>query len=66
MVMKGIKCSLSNHNPLMLESKSINWGPKPFRSLDSWFSHLGFTKLVEQDGRFGADREIQKLKQPLR
>ena len=28
-----------------------NWGPRLFWSLDIWFSHLGFTKIVADEWR---------------
>ena len=37
----GLNCSISDHVPLLLESQSINWGLRPFQSLDAWFSHRG-------------------------
>ena len=61
--LSGINCSLSNHVPLIVQSKEINWGPKPFRSLDTWFSHSGFVKLVEEEWKgFGSMDFLEKLK----
>ena len=37
--MKGVPCSLSDHIPLLIQSIGVDWGPKPFRSIDAWFSH---------------------------
>lgn len=37
--LRYLKCSKSDHIPLLLDSKDVNRGPKPFRSLDVWFSH---------------------------
>lgn len=30
----GVKCSKSDHVPLLVEAQQSNWGPKPFRALD--------------------------------
>ena len=35
MQLQDIPCSLSDHIPLVLGLKEINWGPKPFRTLDA-------------------------------
>ncbi|KAK2662620.1 hypothetical protein Ddye_001194 [Dipteronia dyeriana] len=33
---KGLCRSLSDHNPILLGEAEKNWGPKPFRFLNSW------------------------------
>ena len=57
------KCSKSDHVPLLLESDHFNRGPKPFRSLDVWFSHPSFRKLVEVEWKkMGSLPILEKLK----
>ncbi|XP_010670101.2 uncharacterized protein LOC104887202 [Beta vulgaris subsp. vulgaris] len=34
--------SLSDHCPLLIQSKQRNWGPRPFRFINGWLSHPGF------------------------
>ena len=66
----AINCSLSNHIPLLLETEEVNWGPKPFWNLDTWFSHPCFLKVVEDEWRsYGNTNMLEKLKKlrtPLR
>ena len=45
----GLNYSISNHIPLPLDSIVVDWGPKPFRSRDAWFTHPGFIKIVETE-----------------
>lgn len=33
-VQKGLSRSISDHCPIIVNDKTLNWGPKPFRSLD--------------------------------
>ena len=39
--------NFSDHCPVLLTSKSVDWGPKPFRILDCWLSDNSFKKLVK-------------------
>ncbi|GLT79931.1 hypothetical protein SLA2020_513970 [Shorea laevis] len=43
----AIKRSISDHCPISLISSNANWGPKPFKSIDSWTSHHDFGKMIE-------------------
>ena len=65
-----VKCSLSNHIPLLIESNEARWGAKPFRIIDAWFSHPGFLKLVEGEwkGCSGLNvlEKLRSLKEPLK
>lgn len=45
----GLKCSISNHVPRLVESNVHDWGLRPFHSLDVWFTHPVFSKLVAED-----------------
>ena len=40
--------NFSDHCPVMLKSKSIDWGPKPFRILDYWLTNKSFKNLVQE------------------
>ena len=44
----AISSKLSDHTRLVLDLNKIN-DPKPFRSLDAWFSHPNFKKMVQQE-----------------
>lgn len=45
--LKDMPRTVSDHCPLALETKEINWGPKPFRFINAWCSHPEFLKFVE-------------------
>ena len=66
----GLNCSLSDHVALLVKSDEVSWGPKPFRSIDAWFSHAGFLKLVEDEWKKCDGTEfmekLTRLKQPLK
>ena len=67
--------NFSNHCPIMLTSKLVDWGPKPFRILDCWLSDLSFRKMVEESwngiqqsgwGGYVLKEKIKRLKQRLK
>ncbi|GLT32792.1 hypothetical protein SLA2020_074330 [Shorea laevis] len=67
-VQQGLKRNISAHCAIILKTRVIDWGPKPFRVLDVWQQHPEFKKLVEDkwnemvvDG-FAGYRCLQKLK----
>ena len=39
---------VSDHSALLLKSTSIDWGPKPFKSLNIWISDPSFKQVVRQ------------------
>ena len=45
----SLRKSISDHYLLLLETVKDDWGPKPFRSIDTWFSHLVFIKKVREE-----------------
>ncbi|XP_057719513.1 uncharacterized protein LOC130933932 [Arachis stenosperma] len=54
---------LSDHCPLIMETSRIRGGPRPFRSLDSWFTHEGFLRMVKEEWRsLGEVQFMDKLK----
>ena len=65
-----MKCSLSDHIPLLLEEGEVNWGPEPFRNLDAWFTHPSFVKLIEDEwknlGSMDVLSKFNRLKLPIR
>nr|XP_029144810.1 uncharacterized protein LOC114924424 [Arachis hypogaea] len=61
--MRGGPRGLSNHCPIIVEDKKLRGGPRPFRSLDSWFTHEGFLKMVKEEWRgLGVIQFTDKLK----
>ncbi|XP_057747797.1 uncharacterized protein LOC130966991 [Arachis stenosperma] len=54
---------LSDHCPMIVEVTRLRGGPRPFRSLDSWFTHDGFLRMVKEEWRrLGEVQFIDKLK----
>lgn len=39
---------VSDHCPIMLKGKCLNWGPKPFRFNNCWLQHPIFKSFVEE------------------
>lgn len=65
---RGLPRTVFNHCPVIMETKVVDWGPKPFRFINVWCSHPEFKKIVENawksdefDGWFGY-RVKEKLK----
>ncbi|XP_057738137.1 uncharacterized protein LOC130955314 [Arachis stenosperma] len=49
--LKGGPRGLSDHCPLIVEDTRVRGGPRPFRSLDSWFTHEGFLRMEKDEWR---------------
>lgn len=66
----GLNCSLLDNVALLVKLEEVNWGPKPFRSIHTWFTHLGFIKLVEDEWKnydiAGFMDKLRRLKRPLK
>lgn len=45
--LRGIKRSISNHCPILLNTSDADWGPNPFRFIDAWLTHPDFMQVVE-------------------
>ncbi|XP_016173366.1 uncharacterized protein LOC107615862 [Arachis ipaensis] len=61
--LKGGPRGLSDHCPLIVEDKRIGGGPRPFRTLDSWFTHEDFLRMVKNEWRnLGDGQFTSKLK----
>ncbi|GKV28719.1 hypothetical protein SLEP1_g37735 [Rubroshorea leprosula] len=43
----GVRRSISDHCAIILTSRNVDWGPKPFRVLDAWQQHPDFQEFVE-------------------
>ncbi|XP_016199813.1 uncharacterized protein LOC107640826 [Arachis ipaensis] len=61
--LRGGQRGLPDHCPIIVEDKKIKGGPRPFRSLDSWFTHEGFLRMVKEEWRGLGDIQFtEKLK----
>ncbi|KAL8462439.1 hypothetical protein ACS0TY_033457 [Phlomoides rotata] len=72
---KGLRRSISDHCPIILENKGKFWGPKPFRVVNAWFTHPDFRSFVENKwneyriegwGGFILKEKFKKLKEDLK
>ncbi|KAL8485331.1 hypothetical protein ACS0TY_027579 [Phlomoides rotata] len=43
---RGLRRSLSDHCPNILDINDKYWGPKPFRFINAWSSHEGFKEFI--------------------
>lgn len=73
--LKGLPRTISDHCPLALETKTINWGPKPFRFVNAWCSYPNFLEFVEKVwsgydiegwGGFKVKEKLKLLKEDLK
>ncbi|XP_072074014.1 uncharacterized protein [Arachis hypogaea] len=48
---KGGPRGLSDHCPVIMELTRVTGPPRPFRSLDAWFTHEGFLRMVKDEWR---------------
>ncbi|XP_057745192.1 uncharacterized protein LOC130963060 [Arachis stenosperma] len=61
--LRGGPRGLSDHCSLVVEDRKIAQGPRPFRSLDAWFTHEGFLKMMKEEWRgLGDVQFLDKLK----
>ena len=42
------KRSISDHCPLLIQSKEVNWGAKPFRFQNCWLTHPGCMRIIKE------------------
>ncbi|KAH1202923.1 putative ribonuclease H protein [Glycine max] len=42
----NLERNYSNHCPIIMKSKSIDWGPKPFKVFDAWLKNKEYQKVV--------------------
>lgn len=69
--LEGLQSGPSDHNPILLAlESSVNWGPKPFRCFDVWFSNPNFKEFVELEWNnlapLSLGNKLKALKAPLR
>ncbi|XP_057734785.1 uncharacterized protein LOC130950290 [Arachis stenosperma] len=68
--LKGLNRALSDHCPLLLASEDLNWGSKPFRTMDAWLLHGNFVNKVGEEWRKLVGGQIlekfKAIKMPLR
>ncbi|XP_015934541.1 uncharacterized protein LOC107460670 [Arachis duranensis] len=61
--LRGGPRGLSYHCPLIVEGRKLRGGARPFRSLDLWFTHDGFLRMVKEELRgLGELQFTDKLK----
>ncbi|XP_057747648.1 uncharacterized protein LOC130966843 [Arachis stenosperma] len=61
--LRGGPRGLSDHCLLIVEDTKVRGGPRLFRSLDAWFSHEGFLRMVKNEWRtLGGGPFLDKLK----
>ncbi|KAL4322009.1 hypothetical protein AHAS_Ahas14G0167600 [Arachis hypogaea] len=61
--LRGGPRGLSDHFPLIMEDSRKFDGPRPFRSLDSWFTHEWFLRIVKEEWRgLGNIQFLEKMK----
>ncbi|XP_057746700.1 uncharacterized protein LOC130965964 [Arachis stenosperma] len=61
--LKGGPRGLSDHCPIIVEDSKFRGGPRPFQSLDSWFTYEGFLRMVREEWRNLGELQItEKLK----
>ncbi|XP_022735608.1 uncharacterized protein LOC111288954 [Durio zibethinus] len=46
---KGLRRSISDHVPLLLQNVSVNWRPKQFKFLNCWFQKEGFLEEIAKE-----------------
>ena len=42
----NLERNYSDHCPILMKSKSIDWGPKPFKVFDGWLNNKDYHKVV--------------------
>ncbi|XP_057449057.1 uncharacterized protein LOC130740454 [Lotus japonicus] len=65
----------SDHCPVLFHTSNLNWGPKPFKVLNCWFSDPRFAKFVSKEwesfcfsgtGAFVLKEKLKRIKACLR
>lgn len=58
-----LKRTISDHCPLLVQSRDKNWGPRPFRFLNCWLSHPSCSKVIKDSWSTSLNLPIaEKLK----
>ncbi|XP_057780066.1 uncharacterized protein LOC130998670 [Salvia miltiorrhiza] len=72
---RGLQRSISDHCPILLETKKVDWGPKPFRFFNAWTRYPDFDSVVlnswQRSGISGRSsfvfkEKIKRLKEDLK
>ncbi|XP_057808416.1 uncharacterized protein LOC131022889 [Salvia miltiorrhiza] len=72
---RGLQRSVSDHCPILLETKRVDWGPKPFRFINAWTKHQDFEEVVTNSWQRGGisgwssfvfKEKIKRLKEDLK
>ncbi|XP_057811684.1 uncharacterized protein LOC131025921 [Salvia miltiorrhiza] len=72
---RGLQRTVSDHCPILLDTKKVDWGPKPFRFLNAWTRHPDFETVVKESWQRGGisgwssfifKEKIKRLKNDLR
>jgi len=60
--------TVSDHCAIILKHKDIDWGPRPFRTLDVWITHVGFNDKVRTlwEQYKVSDNDIWVMKEKLK
>lgn len=51
--LRGLRRTVSDHCAIVLSTKNLDWGPKPFRFVNAWLSSPDFKAKVEDSWREG-------------
>ena len=71
----NLERNYSDHCPIIMHSKCIDWGPKPFKVYDGWLMNKQFQKVVRDCwldyqpmgwGGYALKCKLQHLKQRLK
>ncbi|KAL8506366.1 hypothetical protein ACS0TY_017299 [Phlomoides rotata] len=73
--LKGLRRSFSDHVPLFLQNGSKDWGPRPFRFMNTWIDHPQFKEFflakwqiyhIEGWAAYRLKEKLKLLKKDLR
>ncbi|XP_058725826.1 uncharacterized protein LOC131597131 [Vicia villosa] len=66
---------ISDHRPVWVKARYVDWGPKPFRVFNCWYDHPEFVEFVKQEwnskhvqgsGAFVLKEKLKHLRDRLR
>ncbi|XP_010669426.1 uncharacterized protein LOC104886659 [Beta vulgaris subsp. vulgaris] len=61
-----LKRMVSDHCPLLAVSKDKNWGPKPFRFLNCWFSNPQCAKIIQDSWNGSKEASVMEKMQNVK
>ncbi|KAL4333678.1 hypothetical protein GQ457_07G001200 [Hibiscus cannabinus] len=67
----GLNRSISDHIPVLLASKEVDWGPIPFKFINGWLSRGGCKEAIEKalsnvDSGINLATKLKKVKHALK